>query len=62
MALTLFLAPLEILAYGDKAAKYYGSIRAFLEKQGTPVGSLDCILITNNEKEFNRIPNLKIDN
>jgi tRNA(fMet)-specific endonuclease VapC len=73
MALAQFVAPLEILAYGDEAAQYYGSIRAYLEKQGTPVGSLDmliaahtlsldCILVTNNEKEFNRIPNLKIDN
>ena len=73
MALAQFVAPLEIPAYGDEAAQYYGSIRAFLEKQGTPIGSLDlliaahalsldCILVTNNEKEFNRIPSLKIDN
>ena len=73
MALAQFVAPLEILAYGDEAVQYYGRIRAFLEKQGTPVGSLDmliaahtlsldCILVTNNEKEFNRIPELKIDN
>jgi tRNA(fMet)-specific endonuclease VapC len=73
MALAQFLAPLEIPAYGDDAVQYYGSSRAFLEKQGTPVGSLDlliaahalsldCILVTNNEKEFNRIPNLKMDN
>lgn len=72
-ALTQFLAPIEILSYGDDAAKQYGSLRAFLEKQGTPIGSLDmliaahalsidCILVTNNEKEFIRIPNLKIDN
>jgi tRNA(fMet)-specific endonuclease VapC len=73
MALAQFIAPLEILAYGDEAAQYYGSIRVFLEQQGIPVGSLDlliaahalsldCILVTNNEKEFIRIPNLKIDN
>jgi tRNA(fMet)-specific endonuclease VapC len=47
--------------------------RAHLEKHGTPIGSLDmliaahalsidCTLITNNEKEFIRIPDLKIDN
>ena len=73
MALTQFMAPLEILPYGDDAAQYYGGIRAYLEKQGTPIGSLDmliaahalsasCTLITNNEKEFIRIPNLKIEN
>ncbi len=73
MALVQFIAPLEILSYGDEAAQYYGDLRAHLEKQGTPIGSLDmliaahalsiaCILVTNNEKEFIRIPKLKIDN
>jgi len=73
VALTQFLAPLEILPYGDEAAQYYGYLRAHLEKHGTPIGSLDmliaahalsidCTLITNNEKEFIRIPDLKIDN
>lgn len=73
MALAQFVAPLEILPYGDDAAQYYGNLRAHLEKQGTPIGSLDmliaahalsidCILVTNNEKEFNRIPSSKIDN
>ena len=73
MALAQFIAPLEICSYEDEAAQYYGPLRAHLEKQGTPIGSLDmliaahslsigCILVTNNKKEFNRIPNLKIEN
>jgi tRNA(fMet)-specific endonuclease VapC len=73
IALIQFIAPLEILSYGGEAAQYYGELRIHLEKQGTPIGSLDmliaahalsidCTLITNNEKEFIRIPNLKIDN
>ena len=73
MALTQFIAPLEILPYGDEAAQYYGDLRAHLEKQGTPIGTLDMLiaahalslaftLITNNKKEFIRIPNLIIDN
>ena len=73
IALTQFVAPLEILPYTDEAANYYGSLRAHLEKQGTPIGSLDmliaaqalsinCTLVTNNEKEFARIQNLKINN
>jgi tRNA(fMet)-specific endonuclease VapC len=73
IALAQFLAPMEILAYGDEAAHQYGPLRAFLETKGTPIGSLDmliaahvisigCILVTNNEKEFSRIPNLQIDN
>lgn len=73
IALMQFVAPLEILPYSDEAAQYYGDLRAHLEKQGAPIGSLDmliaahalsiaCTLVTNNEKEFIRIPNLKIDN
>jgi tRNA(fMet)-specific endonuclease VapC len=48
-------------------------VRAKLEKAGTPVGaldtliaahakSLDCILVTNNEREFSRVSGLKIEN
>lgn len=73
MALTQFVAPLEILPFGGEAAQYYGELRAHLEKQGTPIGSLDMLiaahalsiagsLVTNNEKEFNRVPHLKIEN
>ena len=73
IALTQFIAPLDILSYGDEAAQYYGELRAHLEKHGKPIGSLDmliaahalstnCVLVTNNEKELIRVPNLKIDN
>jgi tRNA(fMet)-specific endonuclease VapC len=73
LALAQFIAPIEIPAYDDAAAHHYGVIRAHLERQGTPVGSLDMliaahalslnsVLITNNESEFKRIPNLKIEN
>lgn len=73
IALAEFLAPLEILPFDDLAAQQYGTIRAYLESQGTPIGSMDmliaahalalnCILVTNNEREFNRIPSLKIQN
>ena len=72
LALAGFLAPIEIVSYDDKAAGVYGDIRAFLEKKGMPIGSLDtligahalsldCILVTNNTKEFDRIPNLFIE-
>ena len=73
IALAQFIAPLEIMPYGDDAALCYGNLRARLEKMGTPIGSLDmviaahalsaaCTLVTKNEKEFIRIPNLKIEN
>ena len=73
MALAQFVAPLEILPFEEEAAQYYGDLRVHLERQGTPIGSLDmliaahalsvaCTLVTNNEKEFGRIPSLKIEN
>ena len=60
------------LPFDDRAADYYGSIRAYLEKAGTPIGSNDfciaaialandCILVTRNTKEFLRIPGLRIE-
>ncbi|MGF1470774.1 MAG: type II toxin-antitoxin system VapC family toxin [Rubrobacteraceae bacterium] len=72
-ALEQFLLPLEIAEFGFEAAVAYGGIRATLEKQGTPVGPLDTLiaaqavslgatLITNNTREFTRVPNLKLDN
>ena len=73
MALTQFVAPLEILPYGYEAVQYYAKLRVHLEKKGTPIGALDmliaahalsinCTLVTNNEKEFTRVPDLKIIN
>ena len=72
-ALDKFLTPLEILNFNHLAAVAYGKIRAELEKKGSPIGPLDTLiashamslnmtLVTNNEKEFERIPNLKIEN
>jgi tRNA(fMet)-specific endonuclease VapC len=48
-------------------------LRAHLEKKGLPIGHYDILiaatalthqgtLITNNVKEFKRVPQLKIDN
>ena len=73
LALAQFIAPIEIYAYDDVAAQHYGKIRANLERQGTPIGSLDMliaahalsqnsVLITNNESEFKRVSNLRIEN
>ena len=73
LALAQFIAPLEICSYDDTAAQHCGKIRAELERQGTPIGSLDMIiaahalsidsvLITNNELEFKRVSHLKIEN
>ena len=68
-----FLAPLEILAYSEIAARTYGDIRFQLENRGKPIGPLDLIIaaqalsqnlimVTNNDKEFKRIKNLEVEN
>ena len=73
LALAEFLAPIEILPYDDMAAQQYGELRADLERKGAPIGSLDmliaahalslkCVLVTNNEIEFRRVPGLKVEN
>ncbi|MFH2029849.1 MAG: type II toxin-antitoxin system VapC family toxin [Bacteroidota bacterium] len=67
-----FLVPFEIVPFDDSAAEKYAHIRAGLELSGNIIGPNDLIiastvlsrngkLITNNIKEFARIPNLKLD-
>lgn len=73
LALTQFLTPFEIKTYNENSAQSYGKIRSELEKRGTPIGPLDLliaahaislgsILVTNNEKEFQRVPGLIVEN
>ncbi len=73
LALAKFLAVIAVIPYCDRAAQSYGPIQAILEKQGRPIGPLDtliaahahslnCTLVTNNTKEFDRIDTLSIQN
>ncbi len=68
-----FLSYFEIIPFGDIEADIYAEIRSILEKKGKIIGPNDLIisatvmanngiLITNNEKEFKRIDNLRITN
>lgn len=68
-----FLTPIEILLYDYNAAKSYGELRLNLENRGEIIGPLDMliaahalsndiVLVTNNEKEFQRVNHLKIEN
>ena len=72
-ALLRFLIPLAVLPFGAAAASEYGAIRAYLQSNGTPIGPLDMliaahakaedmILVTNNVREFERVPELDIEN
>ncbi len=71
--LELFTQNLTIIDWGKEAAEQYGSIRAILKQQGTLIGnndlliaahvrSVQAILVTNNVREFNRVPDLPIEN
>lgn len=71
-ALEEFISPLEVMPFDEEAATHYGQIRARLGKNGTPIGALDMMiaahaqalnltLVTNNKKEFARVPHLKIE-
>ena len=44
MALIQFLAILDILPFDDLAAAEYGNICAYLQKRGTPIGTMDMLL------------------
>ena len=72
-ALKDFLDYVTFLNWPCEASTLYGKIRTGLQRQGTPIGAmdlliashalfLDAVLVTNNTKEFERVPNLKIEN
>lgn len=73
VALMQFLSVLDILPFGDLAAVEYGKICAYLQKRGVPIGTMDMliagharsegiILVTNNAREFERVPELRLEN
>ena len=68
-----FLGPLTILELTSEDAVAYASIRAKLERAGTPIGPLDTLiasqavarrltLVSNNEREFRRVAGLALEN
>ncbi len=72
-ALIEFLAPFSIIDFTSLDAIEYGKIRAFLEEKGTPIGAYDLqlaaqalardlVLVSNNAREFGRVPGLKLEN
>lgn len=64
---------LDIIPFDKQAAVFYGDVRSTLERRGEVIGSNDMLiaahalslnltLVTNNEKEFQRVEGLKIEN
>ena len=59
--------------WAPPADAHYAQIRAALEQAGTPIGAndlliaahaiaLDATLVTANEREFSRVPGLRVEN
>jgi tRNA(fMet)-specific endonuclease VapC len=67
------LDALEVLPIGEPTDRHYATIRQKLEQRGLPIGpndlliaahalAEDCTLVTANEREFARVPSLKVEN
>jgi len=68
-----FAARLEILDFDRNAATHFGQIRAELARTGESIGAYDSmiagharsaglIVVTNNQREFNRVNGLRVEN
>lgn len=67
------IARINVAVFEEQAAKHFGQLRTELYKVGKPIGPYDMmiagharalglILVTNNTKEFSRVPGLRIEN
>lgn len=72
-ALKDFLKYAVVLDWPENAASHYGRIRAMLKEKGLMIGAndlliaahavaLDSVLVTDNLREFTRIPGLRVEN
>ena len=70
--LDLFSQRLLIDPWDEDAARHYGVVRALLKRQGNTIGnnvlliaaharSINAVLVTNNTKEFSRIPDISLE-
>ncbi|MCL1961473.1 MAG: PIN domain-containing protein [Desulfovibrionaceae bacterium] len=68
-----FLRVADVRPWDSLAAQTEGQLRATLERQGTPLDAYDCmiaahalslgiVLVTDNIKHFDRVPNLTLEN
>ncbi|MEN9314668.1 MAG: hypothetical protein RIS35_1061 [Pseudomonadota bacterium] len=71
-AVEAWLAGFEIRPWPLAATHHYAHVRAVLERAGTPVGGMDLmiaahalaedsVVVTNNAREFHRIPGLAVE-
>ena len=71
--LDVFLTDVACMNFDVEAASVYGRVRAILEKKGLVIGpydlqiaahavSLGLVLVTDNVREFRRVPGLRVEN
>jgi tRNA(fMet)-specific endonuclease VapC len=64
---------IPVLPLDAGASRHYGQMRAELERKGSPIGAYDLLiaahalalgltLVTNNAREFRRVPRLIVEN
>lgn len=67
-----FLRPFEVIPFDSSCAQHYSIIRTHFEKQGMTIGANglliaatalahEATLVTANLREFQRVPNLKVE-
>lgn len=73
LALRALQDELVMLPFDAAAAHHFGDIRTELKRSGTPIGPMDMLiaaharsqgltLVTNNVREFARVPGLAVEN
>ena len=73
LVISEFMRRINVLDFDESAAEVYGELRTELEFKGNSIGNMDlmigahalsvkAVLVTNNVKEFKRLPHLKIEN
>jgi tRNA(fMet)-specific endonuclease VapC len=71
--LEIILSAIDTLPLEEPADRQYAKLRKYLENRGTPIGpndmliaahalALDCTVVTANDREFSRVPGLKVEN
>lgn len=71
--LDVILAAMDVVPFESPMDRVYADVRTALERRGRPIGgndliiavqalALDAVLVTDNVKEFEQVPGLKIEN
>jgi tRNA(fMet)-specific endonuclease VapC len=71
--LDAFIAPFRLLLFDTACATHFAEAKLFLQRRGKLIGPMDLLIaatalaneatvVTNNVKEFSRVPGLRVEN